>query len=383
MSGNYFAARLNMLKRFQSRFLINLGEMEGDYRVFHLKDDVSQSTLYISIAILSVLSTIRMDGLFYKSNPTLFIGSIVYRGVYILISLLIITAIRKTSRVRFYDRFMLAWLIFTVFSILLFKLLQPSNAFNSTYDVIIPFAVYILSPLKVLFTIALAFGFSAGTLSIDVFSGSAALTTAMATQIIVHILGLVSGLQIQSYRRRSFKAYMQEKDAKEMVAYLANIDSLTKSLTRRHFFNIAESEFLRFSRYHRNLSVLVLDADHFKNINDAYGHYAGDLVLRSLSLVVLEQKRAQDTFGRLGGEEFGLLLPETNLEQAKVVADRVQQTWEQTPSNVDGHLIYSTVSIGVAEADKEDKTFEDVLRRADRMMYKSKGSGRNKVTTNE
>ena len=372
-----------MLKRFQSRFLINLGEMEGDYRVFHLKDDVSQSTLYISIAILSVLSTIRMDGLFYKSNPTLFIGSIVYRGVYILISLLIITAIRKTSRVRFYDRFMLAWLIFTVFSILLFKFLQPSNAFNSTYDVIIPFAVYILSPLKVLFTIALAFGFSAGTLSIDVFSGSAALTTAMATQIIVHILGLVSGLQIQSYRRRSFKAYMQEKDAKEMVAYLANIDSLTKSLTRRHFFNIAESEFLRFSRYHRNLSVLVLDADHFKNINDAYGHYAGDLVLRSLSLVVLEQKRAQDTFGRLGGEEFGLLLPETNLEQAKVVADRVQQTWEQTPSNVDGHLIYSTVSIGVAEADKEDKTFEDVLRRADRMMYKSKGSGRNKVTTNE
>jgi diguanylate cyclase (GGDEF)-like protein len=372
-----------MLKRFQSRFLINLGEMEGDYRVFHLKDDVSQSTLYISIAILSVLSTIRMDELLYKSSPALFIASIVYRGLYILISLLIIAAIRKTSRVRFYDRLMLAWLIFTVSSILLFKLLQPTNSFNSTYDVIIPFAVYILSPLRVLSTIALAFGFSVGTLSIDFFSASSTLTTALATQIIVHILGLVSGVQIQSYRRRSFKAYMQEKDAKEMVAYLANIDSLTKSLTRRHFFNIAESEFLRFSRYHRNLSVLVLDADHFKNINDAYGHYAGDLVLRSLSLVVLEQKRAQDTFGRLGGEEFGLLLPETNLEQAKVVAERVQQTWEQTPSNVDGHLIYSTVSIGVAEADKEDKTFEDVLRRADRMMYKSKGSGRNKVTANE
>src|SRR4029078_10902217 len=90
MSGNYFAARLNMLKRFQSRFLIHLGEMEGDYRVFHLKDDVSQSTLYISIAILSVLSTIRMDGLVDKSSPSLVIGSIVYRGIYILISLLII-----------------------------------------------------------------------------------------------------------------------------------------------------------------------------------------------------------------------------------------------------------------------------------------------------
>ena len=149
----------------------------------------------------------------------------------------------------------------------------------------------------------------------------------LISQLIVHMIGLTSRLQIQSYRRKSFRAYIQEKDAKEMVAYLANIDPLTKSLTRRQFFNIAESEFLRFSRYRRQLSMLVLDADHFKNINDTYGHYAGDLVLRSLSLVVLEQKRTQDTFGRLGGEEFGLLLPETNLEQAKVVAERVQKAW--------------------------------------------------------
>ena len=172
---------------------------------------------------------------------------------------------------------------------------------------------------------------------------------------------------------------MQEKDAKEMVAYLANIDPLTKSLTRRHFFNIAESEFLRFPRYRRQLSMLVLDADHFKNINDTYGHYAGDLVLRNVSLVTLEQKRAQDTFGRLGGEEFGLLLPETGLEQAKVVAERIQKAWEQTPCIVDGNLIHSTVSIGVAEAGAEDKSFEDVLRRADRMMYKAKEAGRNRI----
>ena len=85
--------------------------------------------------------------------------------------------------------------------------------------------------------------------------------------------------------------------------------------------------------------MLVLDADHFKNINDTYGHHAGDVVLKSLCLVVLEQKRAQDTFGRLGGEEFGSLLPETNLEQACVVAQRIQKTWEQTPTNMDGELI--------------------------------------------
>ena len=376
-----------MLQRFHSRFLVDLGEMEGDYRVFHLRDDIAQSTLYISIAMLAVLSMTRMDLLLYKSNPALFTRLMVYHGIYILISLFSIAAIRKTSKVRIYDRLMLAWLSLTVLGLLLFNFTRPANLLTTTYDVIILFAIYILSPLRISYTVALAFGFSAGTLVLDYFyktgSDSAAFNTLITAQFIVHALGLVSSLQIQSYRRKSFKAYIQEKDAKEMVAYLANIDSLTKSLTRRQFFNIAESEFLRFSRYHRNLSILVLDADYFKNINDTYGHYAGDLVLRNLSLVVLEQKRAQDTFGRLGGEEFGILLPETNLEQAKVVAERVQKIWAQTPCSLDGYLIYSTVSIGVAEAKKEDKTFEDVLRRADRMMYKAKEAGRNTVAANE
>jgi len=172
---------------------------------------------------------------------------------------------------------------------------------------------------------------------------------------------------------------VKEKDAKEMVSYLANIDPLTQGLTRRQFFNIAESEFLRFSRYHRPFSVLVLDLDSFKNVNDTYGHHAGDLVLRSFSLVALEQKRAQDTFGRLGGEEFGLLLPETNLEQARVVAERIQKTWENSPVNLDSVPIFSTVSIGVAEAAIDDKTFDDLLRRADRTMYKAKERGKNQV----
>lgn len=376
-----------MLQRFRSRFLVNLGEMEGDYRVFHLKDDIAQSTLYMSIAMLGVLSMSRMDLGLYWSNPGLFMRLMVYQGSYILVSLLILAGLRKTNKVRIYDRLMLAWLSLTVLGLLLFNFTRPANLLTNTYDVIILFAIYILSPLKISYTAALAFGFSAGTLLLDYFlkigTDSAAFNTLVTAQFIVHALGLASSLQIQSFRRKSFKAYIQEKDAKEMVAYLANIDSLTKSLTRRQFFNIAESEFLRFSRYHRSLSMLVLDADHFKNINDTYGHYAGDLVLRNLSLVVLEQKRAQDTFGRLGGEEFGLLLPETNLDQAKIVAERVQKTWEQTPCSLDGYLIYSTVSIGVAEANKDDKTFEDVLRRADRMMYKAKEAGRNTVAANE
>jgi diguanylate cyclase (GGDEF)-like protein len=205
------------------------------------------------------------------------------------------------------------------------------------------------------------------------------LNVATAAQFIVHTLGLGAALQLQSYRRKSYKAFIDERDAKEMVAYLANIDPLTKSLTRRHFFNIAESEFKRFERYHRPFSVLVVDADRFKKINDTHGHHAGDIVLRSLSLVAMEQKRVQDTFGRLGGEEFGLILPETTLEQARVVAERIRKVCEQTPSNMDGRLIHSTVSIGVAEVGAGDESFDHVLRRADLMMYKAKEQGRNQI----
>jgi diguanylate cyclase (GGDEF)-like protein len=374
-----------MLKKFWRQFLLDLGELEGDYRAFHLKDDIRQSSFYIILATASVALMIGIDAILYKNRPDLFLWMLLYRVVFIAVSILVLVALHRKVKVRIYDRLMMAWLSFVILFLLLFNFTRPSHFLTTAYDVILPLAIYMISPLKIFFSFVLAFGFSAGILYIDYFHktgiDSATLNMVLIAQLIVHIIGLSSNVQIQSYRRKSFRAYIQERDAKEMVAYLANIDPLTKSLTRRHFFNIAETEFLRFVRYRRTLSILVLDADNFKNINDTYGHYAGDLVLRSLSLVILEQKRTQDTFGRLGGEEFAILLPETNLQQAKVVAERVQKAWADTPCNVDGQMIHSTVSIGVAEANEHDKSFEDILRRADRLMYKAKEAGRNRVVT--
>lgn len=377
------AMHRGMINRILSRFLVDLGEMEGDYRVFYLKEDIAYGNLYISIAILSTFSMFMIDGLLYPARPNVNAWLFLLRGAYILISFLLVGAIRKTTKVRAYDRLLIAWILITIGFLLSFKFTRPVNFLRPTFYIIVPLSIYIFSPFKIRHTVALALAYSIGALLIDYFywleDDPFVWNTIIPAQLIGHALGFVAALQIQSYRRKSFKAYIQEKDAKEMVAYMANIDPLTKSLTRRHFFNIAESEFLRFRRYHRTLSLFVMDADHFKLINDTHGHYAGDLVLRNLSLVTMEQKRTQDTFGRLGGEEFGLLLPETNLEQAKVVAERIQKAWQQTPCPVDDQVIHSTVSIGVTEVRSTDKSFEDVLRRADRMMYKAKEAGRNKI----
>src|SRR5690349_8048342 len=157
----------------------------------------------MSIAMLCVLSMSRMDLGLYWSNPGLFMRLMVYQGSYILVSLLILAGLRKTNKVRIYDRLMLGWLSLTILGLLLFNFTRPANLLTNTYDVIILFAIYILSPLKISHTAALAFVFSAGTLLLDYFfkigTDSAAFNTLVTAQFIVHALGLASSLQIQSF----------------------------------------------------------------------------------------------------------------------------------------------------------------------------------------
>lgn len=372
-----------MFRKLFSHVLMDLGDLEGDYRVFNLSSDKMQSLVTMGVAGAAILAMLGADNILLREHPDLLKWMLFYRVGFALFTLIVMFFVARASKVRVFDRLILGWIVCALAFLWLFNYTRPGNYLTTAFDIITLFAIYTFSPLSFRSTVLLAVAFSLGTLYVDYFVkvgvDDLLLAVALGSQVVVHLLGLGLGMQLHSYRRRSFKAYMEEKDAREMVAYLANIDPLTKSLTRRHFFNIAESEFKRYTRYHRPLSVLVMDADLFKLINDTYGHHAGDIVLRSLSLVALEQKRAQDTFGRLGGEEFSLILPETTLEQAQVVAERIRKVWEESPSNLDGRLIHSTVSIGAAEAKPDDTSFDDILRRADLMMYKAKEHGRNRV----
>jgi len=374
---------IEIFKRLSSQILIDLQELEGDFRAANLAIDKAQSILYMFIISVSIIGLTGADAMLFKNNWHFFWQMVMFRGAFVLFTLLVILGMHKTSRVRDFDRLTLGWIIAIIIFLLLFNLTRPENYLTTAFDIITVFAIYVISPLRFKHNVTLAIVFTVGTLFINysVKTGvdPVSLHVATAAQFIVHALGVGAGLQVQSYRRKSYKAFIDERDAKEMVAYLANIDPLTKSLTRRHFFNIAESEYKRFARYRRPFAVLVMDADHFKKINDTHGHHAGDIVLRGLSLVAMEQKRIQDTYGRLGGEEFGLILPETTLEHAIVVAERIRSVWEKSPSSMDGTIIHSTVSIGVSDVREDDQSFDNVLRRADLMMYKAKEQGRNRV----
>jgi diguanylate cyclase (GGDEF)-like protein len=163
-------------------------------------------------------------------------------------------------------------------------------------------------------------------------------------------------------------------------------DELTGLFNRRGFFQFGEREFERSLRFNRPLSVLMLDIDHFKRINDTYGHSAGDLVLRALGDCFRRNKRGIDFEGRYGGEEFVFLLPETFLSGASQIAERLLQSVAELvipvslangkPSSVNLHI---TVSIGAAYMLPEIQSLDALIGRADEAMYRAKGAGRNRV----
>ena len=159
-------------------------------------------------------------------------------------------------------------------------------------------------------------------------------------------------------------------------------DELTGIYNRRGLFQEGQFEFQRARRINRPFTVMMFDIDYFKKVNDQYGHAAGDQLLHHFAQHCLKTSRATDLVGRYGGEEFIILLSETNLEAARLIGERLRQFIMNTPFETDAGEITITSSIGIAEAGKQD-TLETVIERADAALYKAKNLGRNRVVIDD
>lgn len=167
---------------------------------------------------------------------------------------------------------------------------------------------------------------------------------------------------------------------------LANFDGLTGVYNRRQFNALADIEWSRFQRYYRPLSVLLLDIDRFKQINDQFGHEVGDRVIMHIATLCKECTRSSDIIGRVGGDEFIVLLPETNLTQVRNFAERLRNTILQTPArhfSTDCDDIAVTVSIGVAEAAVGMSSFGTLMKAAGQALYRAKSTGQNQVVAHQ
>jgi diguanylate cyclase (GGDEF)-like protein len=163
------------------------------------------------------------------------------------------------------------------------------------------------------------------------------------------------------------------------LEFLATVDELTGVSNRRRFLAVLKSEAGRAVRYNRPLSLLMIDVDHFKVINDSHGHQAGDRALVQLSRTIEGSLRESDLLGRLGGEEFGVVLPEQDREEAVRVAERIRAAVAALALDLETGAWPMTVSLGVATMRGQSTDIEDLLQRADQALYQAKDLGRNRV----
>lgn len=172
----------------------------------------------------------------------------------------------------------------------------------------------------------------------------------------------------------------ERKAMEEQLRTLAMHDPLTGLLNRRSFMNAMNSEYGRVKRYQGHAaSILMLDIDHFKKVNDTYGHAMGDIFLKAFAITITDNLRENDIFGRLGGEEFAVLLPDTPLEGAIKVAEKVRASVEAMRVDADGKALGIATSVGVDELCATDSRPDGALARADTALYKAKQKGRNRV----
>ena len=197
--------------------------------------------------------------------------------------------------------------------------------------------------------------------------------------LVVNAIGPFVIIRTNEFKRTIYTTQKSEREARQEFEQLATIDSLTGILNRRSFFQQAQREYVRFKSLHSSLCFAIIDLDYFKKVNDQYSHLAGDEVLKKISNTVSSVKRSYDIFGRLGGDEFGLILPLTNLNDAEKIVSRIQNAVRKTLIVSQDNEFRVTFSAGIVNASENDLSLDDLIRRADEALYRSKALGRDRI----
>eukprot|EP00163_Fabomonas_tropica_P025276 TRINITY_DN4361_c0_g1_i1.p1 TRINITY_DN4361_c0_g1~~TRINITY_DN4361_c0_g1_i1.p1 ORF type:complete len:304 (-),score=15.54 TRINITY_DN4361_c0_g1_i1:26-937(-) len=167
--------------------------------------------------------------------------------------------------------------------------------------------------------------------------------------------------------------------ANEQLAKLSMTDRLTGLQNRGTWENMVDAEYERYRRYGHTTSLVMFDLDHFKNVNDTHGHLAGDEVIKHAAQLTRHNLRQSDSAGRYGGEEFGIILPETDAEGARIICERIREAIEQSVVDTTAGDIQYTISMGIAQLTDTPENYMQWMQQADNALYSAKEAGRNRV----
>ena len=278
---------------------------------------------------------------------------------------------------------------------------RPETIFTQIAAVaIITTALYLFLPNRfpwvVAFSVYLGVGFLLASHVLKLFELPGIIGSGLVL-ILANVIGMLTASRLNRLQRTQFTALLAERDAnqnlqkeieerqrlEENLRYLAQTDDLTGLNNRRWFFELAEQELRHTRRMGTPLGLCMLDIDHFKSVNDLHGHAAGDQVLKIVATLCRQELRASDIIGRFGGEEFVIVLPDSNLAATCITAERLRNRLAlfQLPEAFNGLRL--TMTAGVTQVSPGEPSLEPALLRADHALYKGKSQGRNTVVVAE
>ena len=373
---------MNIIERFEPK----LKTLEEEYRQHYLRADADQVFAFsFLVMITNIIFLVIEYWLYFPQQRFYFLWGA--RIIYICLTIFFLIFLKKTKLPQKFDLFSFVWMLgmsFLGIVVWIFHVSEPSAGY--VVDISVTFFLYLIVPTTLhyraissaLITIISIFGL----FTFDQHLITPHKVTIVIVFLIVNAVGFISSSRIYTYRRNQYNATIKADLLTKELATLANTDPLTGIINRRRFLEVAEGEFQRYLRYHSIFSLAVFDLDHFKKINDQFGHPVGDIALKKMCEVVLSENRKNDEFGRLGGDEFALLLPSTSLLTAVQVVERIRTLIENKVIFIEENQIQMTVSIGVATPIGEDDELETLLQRIDTLLYQAKRKGSNRVEFN-
>jgi len=361
----------------------NLGPLEEKYRRHYLSTDARHSIYGLLFLLVPTFSFMFTDFQFHR-NSVSFWPVILIRLVFFVFAAAMVLILTKVKKPKHLDRINLVVTLGVIASVAAINLLRPEMFLTHiTVDSLVILCCYLVFPNKMrarVFSAATYTLFLIATMTFwqnDVPEKS--LNAIFLALFLANLMGLFISNQYHYFRRNRFQTCEFLLAAQSELKALANTDPLTGTPNRRRFFELGDIELKRFKRYQRNVSILIIDLDHFKTINDSHGHDAGDAVLVEFSSAVKKCLRSADILGRIGGEEFGILLPETTLEEALVIASRVNHLIREMRVKTNSGTVGISISVGVAQAEQRDRDLEGLIKRADTALYQAKNMGRDQV----
>jgi diguanylate cyclase (GGDEF)-like protein len=346
------------------------------YRQLYFQQDLKQARILMMILILPLISSSVLDYFLLGLGPRFYFSALGRLLFLAITTYLILTRLRHAQNARCYDLAVMAWLgIGGVFQFIGAFLRPADYSGNTIVFIVIIVFLYFGLPTRLVYWIITGAAYSFGILFVMLFlkdsTGPAEILDTVLALVVISTGGLLINRRIYGYKRNHFMAFQR-------INELASRDSLTGALNRRALLEQAEKEMTRFKRYSKPFCLFITDLDNFKRINDTHGHLEGDAVLQKYVSLVHSEIRSSDFFGRIGGEEFCWVLPETSAEDAIQIARRISNKCAALDlRSRNGDKIALSVSTGVSQAHNRDASIDMVISRADEALYRAKQEGHN------